>query len=154
MTIQTSRFGPLDMDADRILEFPHGLYGFEDRHRFCLLQHDQQSCFRWLQCIDDPSLAMVVVDLLAFFPDYDLEIGRQTARLLEAQSENELELLALVTVNRDTEQICANLLGPVVINPRRRKGLQMIADGERYHTRHEIGAPRRQTRAPDIAAAV
>ena len=39
MQIETARFGALDIDEARVLTFPGGLPGFEERRRFLLVPH-------------------------------------------------------------------------------------------------------------------
>ena len=38
MEVQTSRFGPVDVDASRIIEFPRGILGFPKYKSYVLIQ--------------------------------------------------------------------------------------------------------------------
>ena len=89
MQIQSSRFGWLSVDDDRVITFPRGLLGFPDHSRFALLPASgsaaaaggagDDGCFYWLQSADDPALAFVVVDPAAFFKDYAVPVREDTA---------------------------------------------------------------------------
>jgi flagellar assembly factor FliW len=60
MLVQTTRFGAVDVDEERIIHFPAGLLGFSSYRRYALLQPDDQGIFFWLQSIEAPDLAFVV----------------------------------------------------------------------------------------------
>ena len=60
MIIETSRFGQLEVDAERLIEFPEGVLGFPDQHEYALIQTGQNSGFYWLQALSSPDLAFVV----------------------------------------------------------------------------------------------
>ena len=74
MEISTSRFGPIELNDDSVLDFPDGLPGFEHTRRYFLVPHKtvggQASPFRWLQCVDEPALAFPVVNPWTVRPDY------------------------------------------------------------------------------------
>ena len=60
--IQTTRFGEVEIDSDSVINMSEGLIGFSDRHTFSII--DQKPPFSWLQSMDDPRLAFLVVDSL------------------------------------------------------------------------------------------
>ena len=54
MEIQTSRFGRMTVDDQRVMTFARGLLGFPNHSRFALIQTGEENYFFWLQSIDDP----------------------------------------------------------------------------------------------------
>ena len=78
MDIQTTRFGAMSVDDERIMTFPHGLLGFPNHNRFALIQTGTENYFFWLQSVDEPSLAFVVTDPSTFFKDYEVPIRPET----------------------------------------------------------------------------
>ena len=62
MIIETSRFGELEVDDQRLIEFADGILGFPGHTRFALVQTGQDSGFYWLQAVDCAELAFVVTD--------------------------------------------------------------------------------------------
>src|SRR4051812_27520296 len=62
MEIVTTRFGTLNVEDERVIDFPKGLLGFPDRTRYALIQTGEENYFFWLQCVDEPNLAFVVTD--------------------------------------------------------------------------------------------
>ena len=79
MEIQSTRFGRLNVDDDRVMTFPNGLLGFPSYTRFALIQTGQENYFFWLQSVDEPNLAFVVTDPSLFFKDYEVPIIFYTA---------------------------------------------------------------------------
>ena len=49
-----------------------------------------------------------------------------------------LLVFVIVTIPRNPSDMTANLQGPVIINPRTRKGRQVISQSDRYGVRHRI----------------
>src|SRR5665213_3581639 len=74
MQIETSRFGKLSIDEERIITFPNGLLGFPEYRRYALVQSSAGNYFFWLQSLDDPSLAFVVADPTTFFKDFQIPV--------------------------------------------------------------------------------
>jgi hypothetical protein len=58
MRIETTRFGPVDIDESRLIEIPAGLLGFSSYRSFSLLQPDDNGIFFWLQSVEAPDLAL------------------------------------------------------------------------------------------------
>jgi flagellar assembly factor FliW len=81
VTVESSRFGTVDVPAEAVIEFPAGLIGLGGR-RFALVAGDDQGAFRWLQSLDDGALALPVTDPWTFFADYEVQLSDDdTARV-------------------------------------------------------------------------
>ena len=117
MVIQTSRFGEVKVDASRLIELEEGLLGFPQERRYCLLQAKPGSPFHWLQSVERPELAFLVVGPHEFFPDYEVLLGDETARDMALEKPEEAAILTLVSIQED-RAVTANLVGPVVVNTR------------------------------------
>jgi flagellar assembly factor FliW len=139
MQIETTRFGSLEIPDDAVLQFPTGIYGFEDAREFCLIPHDEAGRFHWLQSLTDPRLAMVVTDPFLFFPDYEAEVPTAAAEALRAETASDVRLLVTITVGSQPDEVCANLLGPFAVNQTSRLGMQLVQDSNRYNARHPLG---------------
>ncbi len=81
--IETLRFGELEIADSDIITMDDGLLGFPEYHRYVLASNPDQAPFLWLQCVDEPDLAFVVVNPYLFFPGYQVfdpilnEVGKQ-----------------------------------------------------------------------------
>ena len=140
MQIETTRFGALDIEDGRILDFPEGLPGFEACRHFALVPHGEASPFEWLQSVEDGALAFLAMKPHQIFPDY---APRVPAGELEAlgldKGPHGPHLYTLLTVpHGDPHGITANLLAPILINPTDRVARQVIVNNDEYGLRHRL----------------
>lgn len=138
MRIETTRFGPLKINREEIIYFPEGLLGFPENTRFVFIDVEGQPTFRWLQAIDNPDLAFVVVKPEKFLWSYAPRLSLEEKRALGAERSHNLEFWLIVTIPEDPAQMTANLRGPLVINRSTRRGRQVVLADESYSTRHLI----------------
>lgn len=73
MKCQSTRFGTFEVSDDTLLVFPSGILGFPDWTKYVLLDHDTDAPFKWLQCVEEPQLAFVILDPALFKPDYQCD---------------------------------------------------------------------------------
>lgn len=145
MQAQSTRFGRLEIPEEKTLAFPDGLLGFEECKRFALLEHAPETPFKWLQCLDDPDVAFVVLSPLEFVPGYAVELGRDDVVKLGLKDAREAAVYVLVVIPDDPSAMTANLQGPLVLNVERRVGRQVVLADGRYRTRHPILAELKAT---------
>ncbi len=152
MKISTSRFGEIEVNPHDIIEFPDGILGFEDYHRYLVLNAQENSPFRWLQCIDDGNLAFIVIEPLNFLFEYDLEISDDDTAFLGLTKPEEVLLYVIVTIPEDPRRMTANLQGPLVINVANRKARQVISTNVNHPLRASIvdEMARREARIQEV----
>ncbi|MEY2982286.1 MAG: Flagellar assembly factor FliW [Planctomycetota bacterium] len=136
MQIQTTRFGMVDVDESRLLEFPAGLLGFSSYKTFALLQPDENGVFFWLQSTESPDLAFVVTDPALWLPDFQANIRKEQMEELGLDEVSDAQVL--VIVNKRDQSLTANLQGPLVVNSSNRRALQLVLAEKRWSTRHEL----------------
>src|SRR4051795_7011805 len=73
ITLESSRFGSLEIPHDAVVEFPNGLIGLGGR-RYALLARNEDATFVWLHSMDDPDLALPVTIPWRFFSSYEGEL--------------------------------------------------------------------------------
>ena len=139
MNLQTTRFGEIECPEEIIMAFPDGVLGFPDDRRFILLEHDHEgSHFKWLQSVDSPGLAFIVIDPLSLDETYRCEIDVDTARCIGTDSPAECALMCIVNIPRDEPiAMTVNLKAPLVVNVENRVGRQVILSSNVY----AIGTP-------------
>ena len=141
MLIQTRSFGEVNIEEERILDFPNGIIGFPDLKRFVLL-HDSERGesvgIHWLQSIEEPGFAMPVMDPLIVESGYNPIIEDDILTPLGDLSEDDTIVLVTVSVPKDLTKMTVNLRGPIVINAAKRKGCQVIVEGEDFSVRFPI----------------
>jgi flagellar assembly factor FliW len=136
MDIQTSRFGNLTIEDERIMTFERGLLGFPSQTRFALIQTGQESYFFWLQSVDEPNLAFVVADPSIFFKDYDVPLREETLTDLKITDISFAQVF--VICNRVGEWLTGNLLGPIVVNASNRLAQQVVLTEKKWTTRQPL----------------
>jgi len=130
--VETERFGAIEVGSEALIEITEGLYGFEHARRFCLIDHNGTGPFRWLQCVDTPELAFVVVNPYDFFANYEVELDDQEADAIELASPEDAVILNLVTLGTNPTETTANLVGPIVLNAKSRKAKQVVLANPAY----------------------
>ena len=149
--IESSRFGALLVDEERVITFPNGLLGFPDYRRFALIQTGEENYFFWLQSVDDPNLAFVVTDPAIFFKGYEVPLRDETRQDLgmevagegdgqaeEAPRNDETFLQVFVICNKVGEWLTGNLLGPLVVNAQNRLAQQVVLTEKKWTTRQPL----------------
>jgi flagellar assembly factor FliW len=143
MIIQTSRFGALDVDGDRLINFEQGILGFPTEKRYALIQTGEGSGFYWLQAVDRPELAFVVCDPRLFVADYHAPIKAEELAQLGLADVNGAQVF--VIVNKVDDVLTGNLQGPLVVNLETRGARQLVLSDRRFSTRHPLmRVPQRQ----------
>ena len=140
LTIDSSRFGALEISSDDVIEFPAGLIGLGGR-RYAIVATDD-SAFSWLHSIDDPTLALPVTNPWQFFSDYEVDLSDEAAAPITADA---ADVAVCVTVRAGAElsDFYANLRAPI-----------LIAEGQGHQVINESAdAPVRAPLFPAVAAA-
>jgi len=138
MTVDLPRFGPCTFEASEVLEFPWGLPGFPTLHRWLPLNLDSHPTFVWLQSLDDPSIALPAIDPWMVFETYDPKLPAYAFTSLEIREATDFATLCVVVVTPDAQEMTINLMAPVIVNLRTRKGRQIMLDGSNYSPREPM----------------
>ncbi len=138
MKLQTARFGCLEVPEANIIYFPDGLIGFERYKRYVILSKKENAPLRWLQCVDEPTLAFIIISPFLFKNDYKPLVEKQDLAGLKVKDISELEILAIVVVPDNPRDMVANLMAPLLINPKLCIAKQVIIKDSKYPTRYRI----------------
>jgi flagellar assembly factor FliW len=136
MEIETSRFGRMTLDDDRVMTFPKGLLGFPEYSRYALIQTSNENYFFWLQCVDNPNLAFVVTDPTTFFKDYAVPLKGELQQDLQMDDVEHAQVF--VICNKVDEWLTGNLLGPIVVNAANRLAQQVVLTEKKWTTRQPL----------------
>jgi len=129
-------FGTFDVSPDAIISFPAGLPGFEECRRFLVLSSRELEPFKCLQSVEGPSASFLAVHPQRVCPDYRCVLSDMDRARLGEPDEEALVWLALVTVLDD--QTLVNLRAPVVVNPGKMLGFQLMPSNSLYPLRFEL----------------
>jgi flagellar assembly factor FliW len=132
--------GAIEYAEDAVIEFPRGLFAFEEETRFLLIERPSLSPLVYLQSLSTPQLCFLALPVFVVCGDYELALcpGDLTEIGLPGDSAprigSDVLCLVLLTI-RENRPTTANLMAPVTIGLHNRKGLQAICE-RRYSHQH------------------
>jgi flagellar assembly factor FliW len=130
LTLRSGKEKPIDL--------PLGLLGFERFKQYVLLAEPDQAPFSWLQVVDDPGLAFIVIPSFEVLPNYEPDISKEDVSFLEISSPDDVLLLSIVTL-RGQGRATANLKAPIVVNRHTSRGKQVVlANAAQYQLQHPL----------------
>jgi len=138
VAVQTSRFGEITVDMSKKIDIIGGLLGFPESTSFIVLDHEQDSPFKWLQSINEGEVAFVICDPLTFFPDYRLQIRKEELANMNVDSVEDFVIFVILSLHGDVNDMTANLQGPIIVNAKQRMGRQIVLKDSGYETRHRL----------------
>ncbi len=135
MELVTRYFGPVRYDAESVLHFSDGLFGFEEEKTFLMIPFEESDgrmlCF---QSIQTPELAFVAFDPFYLSKEYAPVLGEKELALLGVSRSEDLCYYTLCVMKKPLSDSTVNLKCPVVINDVTRKARQVIL--EQYQMKH------------------
>ena len=124
--------------SDPTIVFPHGLIGCEAWKRFVLLVDEEEDLpVAVLRCLDQPDIELMVTDPSLALSDYLVELSPEDRNSIGLTETDEPQVFCTLSIAQDG-WVTANLLGPLVINPRSRRGKQLVLSDSPYSTRHPV----------------
>ncbi|MBX3318620.1 MAG: flagellar assembly protein FliW [Nitrospira sp.] len=138
MNCTSTRFGSFEVPDESVVTFPSGLLGFPEQQRYVILDHDTEAPFKWLQSMEEPDLAFVLMDPARFHPDYHVEVPADALMEIKGGEREDLTLVVILTIpSDDPSRITANLRGPLLISHKSKLGKQLVLS-EEFPTRHPL----------------
>lgn len=126
------------MRSENIIHLPLGLLGFEQIKRYVLLANPEEAPFRWLQVLDDPTLAFLTISPFDVMPEYAPEISDDDSSFIGLKAPQDALIYNIVTL-RPNGRATMNLKGPIVLNRFTLTGKQVvIANAAQYALQHPL----------------
>ena len=138
LKVNTTRFGAITIDEQKIITMPFGMLGFPEEKRYVIVQHKENSPFFWYQSVDDPALAFVITSPFFFVPDYSMSLDDAINQMSwdEEKIEDTVELYVVVNIpNGSPDKMTANLIGPILVNTESFQAVQMVVTDSPYSHR-------------------
>lgn len=137
VNIVTTRFGLIHADETDVIRIPEGLVGFRNATLFVLFPDPESASLYWLQSVTSAELAFGLVAPPIALDDYQIELRPADRSALELDDER--EALTYLILNRTESGILTvNLQGPLVFNPVRRLGRQLVLTSSRHAVRFPL----------------
>lgn len=133
MIIKTTRFGDVEVADSSCFEMVNPILGYEDEKKFVIIEHKEQSNFRWLQSCQTPEIAFVVTVPGFFDIDYSFELPETTQEELDITCAEDILALNIVVIpHENPRRSTINMLAPLVFNINNKKGTQIILSGSPF----------------------
>ena len=125
-------------ESGTAVRLPLGMLGFEQFKDYVLLAHPEEAPFCWLQMVEKPALAFLVIEPFQVLPDYKPDLPEQDVDFLALRTPSDALVYNIVTVRGPT-QATINLKGPIVLNRHTRMGKQVIPNNAvHYSVQHPL----------------
>jgi len=132
MDIATKLFGRIEYTEENVIIFAEGLIGIPEYKRFLLIENPDFKPFSYLQCLDNPNMAMVVISPLHVENNYQFIIDDTDLKAVDAKDSSDFQLLAVVIFSPQPENVRVNLKAPLLINVRNKKAKQVFLLNDDY----------------------
>ncbi len=137
--LSTSRFGTIEVDNQNIIEFVSPILGFEQFKTFVLLDHAENSPFKWLQSTENEDLAFVVTNPKFFGIPYEFALPDDAVAKLSIQTADDVIVFTIVNIPQSNPALMtANLLAPIVINQNNLQAMQVVLQDTQFNTRTRL----------------
>lgn len=141
MEVNTRLFGKIEVEKEKLIHFANGIIGFPDMKDFTLIfeeTEEEKSPISWLQSIQEPELALPVMDPLSIIPEYAPVVNDELLQPLGKMKPDDLLVMVTVTVPAEMKNISINLKAPLIINSETRQACQIIVDNNEYSVKYPI----------------
>jgi flagellar assembly factor FliW len=135
MQLQTNRFGEIEIEEDKVIEFVAPILGFEDYKKFTIIDSLDDEVFYWLQSLEENELSFTMVNPLEFVENYEVGVNSKAQDELGITEEDDIIIYTLVTVRDEGAILTTNLKAPVIINADNKKAGQIVLEKD-YPTRY------------------
>lgn len=140
MLIHTINFGDLEVPDDKVIVFKEGIPGFPQIHRFTFLEFEDLKPFQYLQSLDDPPIALLVINPFLVDPGYKFQLAQTDMEDIRSSDPAGVAVYAVATVPSDPSGVTLNLMAPIVVNEGAQCGKQVILHDSGYSVKHPLFA--------------
>jgi flagellar assembly factor FliW len=139
-TLEPAELETIPVRKENIIHFPLGLLGFERIKKYVLLSEPDDAPFHWLQVLDDPNLAFLVLSPFEIMPDYAPDIDQEVVEFLKLASSQDALVFNIVTLHPNGHATI-NLRGPIILNRHTLVGKQVVpTNAALYSLQHPLSA--------------
>lgn len=139
MEIETKKFGRIEVSEDKLFNFVMPIVGFDELSRYVLLEHDEESLFKWLQSVDNSLLAFPIVSCANLSFDYVIDLPDNAVDALQIDDVEDLLVMNVASIpSSEPDGATINLLAPLVFNIKNKLAGQIILSGSGYEVNYPL----------------
>ena len=133
MKINTTKFGEVEIEGERVFEFAMPIIGFDNLTKFVILDPNQDSLFKWLQAVEDADLAFPIISVAALDFDYTINLSDDVVNALNITNPENLLVMNITSIPQENPKgTTINLLAPLIFNLENQKAGQVVLSGSGY----------------------
>ena len=140
LTLDTKDYGTIEYEESDLIHFTDGLFGFNDLKDFIPLVLDENEDNTMLQSIENTDIAFVIINPFSLDPDYNPVLSPEELSYLGVKSEDDLSYYVICVLRSNHLENTVNMKAPVVINPDKRIGMQVILNQSEYDFRKKLSS--------------
>ena len=137
MKIETRFFGKQEILDDKIIYFEEGIPGFESLHKFAYID-SEEGPFNYLQSIEQKEVCFIIADPHEIMPDYAPTINESYFEKLGGGENEDFGMFGVVVLKKEFKESTINLAGPILINKKTKKAVQVITEEKKYTTKYKF----------------
>lgn len=141
MVAETKFFGTIDIEEEKIIEFPMGIIGFENLKKFALIydsEREERSKISWLQSMEEPLMVLPVINPIDIIEEYSPIIEDELTKSIGDPADADILIFVTMSIPSDLTKMTANMKAPIIINTVNRKAMQVIAENEDYIIKYNV----------------
>ncbi|MDR0992314.1 MAG: flagellar assembly protein FliW [Ruminococcus sp.] len=139
MILSTRDFGNVEIFEENIINFPEGVFSFENNTEFTILSPLGEDKYpMWLQSTQNGNLCFIVYDPFEIAADFEPD-EEQLERELDIGEDTNVLFLSIAVIPEDHRKTTVNLKSPIVINLDTKTGKQIVFEAD-YPVRFPIFA--------------
>ena len=141
MLAETKFFGKIDIEDDKIIEFPMGIIGFENLKKFALIfdkDKKERPSISWLQSMEEPLMALPVINPADIKVEYAPIIEDELTKQIGDPADDDIIMFVTMSIPTDITKMTANLKAPIIINTKNRQAMQVIVENEDYAIKYNV----------------
>lgn len=134
-TIQTTRFGDVDVTEEHLIEFRDGMIGFPHLKQYVLVESSSMPLLLWLQSTENPAVAFPLMEPWFFKRDYGPTPTDAERACLKLDTGDRTKIFVVITIPPDMMRMTVNLKAPVFVNLDKGRAVQVILSDKAYEVR-------------------
>jgi flagellar assembly factor FliW len=103
-----------------------------------MLELDEIKPFQYLQSLDDPPIAFLVINPFLVDQGYKFDLSPADMEEIGSSNTADVSVYAVATVPENPEKATLNLMAPIMINEADRRGKQVILHDSGYSVKHPL----------------
>ncbi len=127
-----------EVDFNNVIHFEQGIPGFEFLSQFLIVPLFEYPPFLVLQSLEAPEVAMLVLPSRFMELGDELDVKTEDLEKIQTKDKNGFETYVILKMSSEGGKFTANTKAPVIINPAKQLGAQVILDHQALDVQHPL----------------